>query len=68
MTRSRESAFTQARAVAQTLTDGSVAWNVNLYADRSHVATIGVMGGETVARRMAARIEKSAAWVQGEGT
>jgi hypothetical protein len=67
MTRSRETQATYARAVAETLTDGSVVWNVLLYNnDRSLAATIGVMGGEKPARALAASIDKHSAFIQGE--
>jgi|GEM_PF-3362578 len=67
MPRTRETDATYARAVSETLSDNSVVWNVKLYNnDGTLAATIGAIGGETVARRLAASIDKHSAWIQGE--
>ena len=63
MTRTRESTAPLARAVAVTLTDGSVVWNIELYDDDNAVAaTIGIIGGQAVAQQLADSINRDAAW------
>ena len=65
MPRTRESTTSVlARAIPQTLSDGSVAWNVQLYDDSVVVANIGVCGGEKAARMIADKIERHGAWAQ----
>lgn len=61
--RSRESLSRCARAVPETLSDGSVVWNVELFDGSARVAVIGAMGGEQIARHLANTIDRVAAWI-----